>query len=710
MRKRSRLGARFVTLIVAILSVTLGASAYRLLEREQAQMQEQLVERGRLLGHFVSRISTEAILAYDFVSLDSYVQDLSRRPDIVFGVIFDTRGRPLTHYFDADNPQVKTLARGQAFPSVQALVEAAERSPAVLVERFPIVERDHPLGEVVVGISRARLERELAANLRVLLFAYALSIAVLGLAIYLVFRRSVLFPVRALIAGSRRVAAGRFDDPVPVYAQDELGQLTEAFNVMMCDLSQDREKLNFQANYDALTGLPNRVLALDRLNGAISRAQRTGHAFAVIFIDLDNFKIINDTMGHQTGDSVLVALGKRFESVLRASDSIARLGGDEFLVMLPAADEASKAREVAVRLNSTLIEPLRLGEREVFLRCSMGIAIYPDDGANAEELMANADNAMYQAKFSPSEWVRFFAPEMNTKIRERLSLEHDLHLALERSQFRLYFQPIVDIRAERGIGAEVLLRWAHPEKGVIGPATFIPLAESTRHIIAIGEWVLREATRACRQLLDAGIPLEFITVNVSRLQLTEGFEAIVEGALADAGLPPRHLHLEVTESALMEHAGALPEMLRRLDGQGVKLVLDDFGTGFSSLNYLKHFPFHTLKIDKSFVDEVPGGRGDNALVRGIVAMGRSLGLEIVAEGVERDEQLGFLAESRVDWIQGYLFGRPMPLDEFRVYMRKRSPVADHADKIRPWCGAGPEPGGQPRAMNAGADREEAREA
>jgi EAL domain-containing protein (putative c-di-GMP-specific phosphodiesterase class I) len=284
--------------------------------------------------------------------------------------------------------------------------------------------------------------------------------------------------------------------------------------------------------------------------------------------------------------------------------------------------------------------------------------------------MANADNAMYQSKLSNNAHFSFFAPEMNLAIKERLELEHDLYLALERKQFKLDFQPIVEARSRKPIGAEALLRWHHPERGLIPPLTFIPLAESTGQIISIGKWVLNSALHATRDLLERGIDPGYVTVNISRIQLTDDFEEIVQKSLDDANLTPSRLRLELTESALIEHCGELPDMLRRLHNIGVKLVLDDFGTGFSSLNYLKHFPFHTLKIDKSFTDSVPDDESDASLVRGIVAMSNSLGLNVVAEGIEHEHQYRFLFGSGVEYMQGFLFARPMTITNYQDYLRQ----------------------------------------
>jgi diguanylate cyclase (GGDEF)-like protein len=667
---RSKLAVKFVALVVGILTFTLLINANWFIQRQQDLLKEQLLERSRLVGHNLSHVSIEAILARDFTLLGDYVRDASQRQDIVFSIILDKQDIPLTNYFDAASPLVRKLAAGREFRSAAAVLNAARQSPSIEIEEFPILERGTFLGSAIIGISRDQLERDLHDFLITQLLIYSVIIIFLSLAIYLVFHLNVLRPIIHLIEGSERIAQGNYENPVEVSSGDELGHLAETFNSMMGKVSDDRDLLNLQANFDGLTGLPNRVHATERLSAEIKRAEREKHSFAIIFIDLDNFKYVNDTMGHRAGDQLLEALSQRLSSALRESDVIARLGGDEFLVILPTASRPAEGGEIAQRLVESLGDPIRISNREIFIRCSMGIAIYPTDGHSADELMANADNAMYQSKLSSTEHYSYFAPEMNQAIKERLELEHDLHLALDRQQFKLHFQPIIEADGRTPIGAEALLRWHHPERGQIPPFTFIPLAEATGQIVPIGRWVLNNALQAIRDLLERGIDPGHITVNVSRIQLTKDFAQTVQKALDDANLPPHRLRLELTESALIENCGELPDMLHKLHTIGVKLVLDDFGTGFSSLNYLKHFPFHTLKIDKSFTDNVPDNESDASLVRGIIAMSSSLGLNVVAEGVEYEHQYRFLFGSGVEQMQGYLFARPMTIDNYQDYLRQ----------------------------------------
>lgn len=668
----SKLAEKFVLLVVVILSVTLGISAKIDLSEQQQLVERQLMERGRILSHFASQVSVEAILSFDFMALENYVRDVSSRQDIVFSVILDPQGRLLTNYIDRENEGVKGLMGTERTDSVLDVLRAAEASPTIIVERFPVIEGERLLGNFILGMSRERLEQQLRDNLISQVMLYSAIILFLSVALYFVFRFNVLKPIHELVLGSQRVASGDYNEPIKIAAKDELGLLTEAFNNMMHEVNQSHERLSVQANYDELTGLPNRKQVIEQLKHEIIRAQRTNTRFAVIFIDMNDFKDVNDSMGHQAGDQLLIAMSQRFLSVLRDSDTLARLGGDEFLLLLPTTGDVEQVKEAAQRLLSSIHAPIRVEGREFYLHCSMGVALYPDDGETCAELMANADNAMYEAKKSRTEDIHFYTQAIYQQVKDKVAMEQDLHQALGNGEFDLHFQPIIDVASQRPVGAEVLLRWNHPKNGAIPPDRFIPLAEETGMIVNIGEWVLRAAAAECERLISKGIATGFFAVNVSRLQLTEHFPGLLSSILEERGLSAQHLHLEVTESAVMENYDEAHKVLEQLNKQGVQLALDDFGTGFSSLNVLKHFPFNILKIDKSFIDGIPNDEDDTALVKGIIAMSRSLGLSIIAEGVEREEQRRFLNDSSIDSIQGCLFARPMPRDDYERYLLERS--------------------------------------
>jgi predicted signal transduction protein with EAL and GGDEF domain len=373
--------------------------------------------------------------------------------------------------------------------------------------------------------------------------------------------------------------------------------------------------------------------------------------------------------GHAVGDRLLVAIGLRLQSALREGDTVSRLGGDEFLVLASDVVGEVQVEKIAERLLQSASAPQDLGGRKVAAACSIGIALFPDNGEDVETLVANADNAMYQAKTSHRGSFTFFTEEMNTRLRKRVQLEQDLRAAIELGQMKLAFQPIVDTEGRRHRGAEVLLRWTHPERGAIGPAEFIPIAESNGQIVSIGDWVLEQACRCWSTWHHDGIRPGFLAINISRIQFRRRFAERLVELMTNYGVPPEALELEITESVLLDDHHEVAEELDRLRATGVKLSLDDFGTGYSSLSYLKRFRFDVLKIDRSFVAGLPDNEDDVLLVKAILAMAKGLDLAMVAEGVENEDQLGFVASQGCDFAQGYLFGKPMPEEAYVDYLQ-----------------------------------------
>ncbi len=430
------------------------------------------------------------------------------------------------------------------------------------------------------------------------------------------------------------------------------------------------QQLLRQANYDILTGLPNRMLALDRLKLALAQARRENTLVGVMFLDLDNFKHINDTLGHDAGDNLLIEAARRISSCLRGTSTVARLGGDEFLVILPGLTGPEGSSQVAERILKTFAPPYILNGQEVFVTTSIGIAIFPTDSDNSGTLLQHADAAMYQAKHKGKSAYAHFAPEMTEVSHERLQMESRMRRALELQEFELYFQPIVRTDSGELHAVEALLRWNNPSMGMVMPDRFIPLAEETGLIIAIGEWVLQEACRTAvkwRQLAGRDIG---VSVNVSPRQFRDpGFTQVVMNALASSGLKPELLELEITERLLLDNSIETAEILRQLDRAGIRLSVDDFGTGYSALSYLKSYPFDTLKIDKSFVQDILKEPEDASLVRAIIHMAHSLDLTVVAEGVEEEAQTHFLRAEGCDLSQGYFYSRPQPASEFDDWLR-----------------------------------------
>jgi diguanylate cyclase (GGDEF)-like protein/PAS domain S-box-containing protein len=432
----------------------------------------------------------------------------------------------------------------------------------------------------------------------------------------------------------------------------------------MNDVSErkkNEERLVFMATHDDLTGLPNRNLFEDRLNLAISQAARDHEMVAVVFLDLDQFKMVNDSMGHDQGDILLRVVASRLLETVRASDTVARLGGDEFVIVLPELESEQGAIAIARKVMRAIEQPVYLANQEFFVGGSIGIAMYPKDGQTIRQLVRNADTAMYRSKELGRKQICFYSPEMNDKLLERLMLENDLRRALDKDEFEVYYQPKLSMASRRVTGFEALLRWRHPTRGVIGPEEIIPMAEASGLILAIGDWVLRTA---CRQLVEwheLGYQGLCIAVNLSARQFwQEDLVARIGDILNETGLSPRHLELEITESSVMRNADETIGTLRELNRMGIILSIDDFGTGYSSLSYLKRFPIHALKVDQSFVRDITQDPDAAAIAQGIIALAHTMNLEVVAEGVETESQCDLLRQWQCNAMQGYLISKPVP--------------------------------------------------
>jgi diguanylate cyclase (GGDEF)-like protein/PAS domain S-box-containing protein len=460
------------------------------------------------------------------------------------------------------------------------------------------------------------------------------------------------------------------DSVAPIHNRE--GKATGAV-IVFRDVSTARAmaaQMTHSAQHDFLTGLPNRMLLNDRVSQAIVLAPRHLKKVAVLFLDLDGFKHINDSLGHPTGDKLLQSIAKRLVSCVRTSDTVSRQGGDEFVVLLSEMEQSEDAAISALRILQAVTEAHTIDHHDLHVTASIGVSVFPDDGKDAETLIKNADTAMYQAKENGRQSYQFFRPAMNVRAVERQSIEENLRRALERREFTLHYQPKVRLRTGEITGAEALLRWTHPVRGPVSPAQFIPVAEDCGLILPIGQWVLREACKQAQAWVHAGLVLGTMAVNISSMEFRDdNFLESVFAILSETGLDPKLLELELTESVLMKRAESAATVLKTLRAKGVQIAVDDFGTGYSSLSYLRKFPIDALKIDQSFVRQITAAPDDTTIVTAVISMGRSLKLRVVAEGVETREELAFLQTHLCDEAQGYYFSRPVLPQQFAILLK-----------------------------------------
>ncbi|MBF8982830.1 EAL domain-containing protein [Lutibacter sp. B2] len=447
------------------------------------------------------------------------------------------------------------------------------------------------------------------------------------------------------------------------------------FTIILRDITERKryeEMIRHQAFYDSLTGLPNRLLLKERITLEIAHAKNEHKELAIMYLDLDRFKLINDTLGHDIGDKLLKEMAQRLKNCVGTDDTVARLGGDEFVILLPEVTREENIAKIANNILAAIRDPILIDQHELYLTISIGVTIYPDDGTDDETLLTNADVAMYRAKEKGKNNFQLYTPSLNDKALERLAMENSLHRALEYKEFVVYYQPKVNTKTEKVIGMEALIRWQHPKWGLVSPQEFIPLAEETGLIVPIGEWVLHTACAQTKALQNAGLPPLTVAVNLSARQFElQDLTKMVSKILAETGLEAQYLELEITESIAMQNIAHTLKMINELKAMGIKFAIDDFGTGYSSLSQLNSFAINTLKIDKSFVSEINGENGNSIIASTVLALGKSLNMGVVAEGVETKEQANFFKDSDCDEMQGYFFGKPMPSENFKDYYYKR---------------------------------------
>ena len=620
----------------------------------------------------------------------------------------DERGLPFAG--DPGNEVALTLADGTTRTFIEKNDHHPQGARQIVVAVGGAGANAPSAGAVILEYTPIREELLAAAraDLALIGIAGALLIVFLG-CVAVGLTRQIIGPLRSLELAVRQIYSSDYAVRVDITSDDELGRLGLSFNAMAATLGLEHEALEEHkalleqriadrtaeltvanaalqaeveerqrsaernehlAYYDSLTELPNRSLFSKLLKQGLTAAARNGRQLAVLFVDLDRFKNINDTLGHTAGDQLLQEIARRLQGCLRANDTVARLGGDEFVVLLPEIDGPADVENVAQKILGATSKPFATLGQEFHVTASVGISSYPADGEDERTLMKNADIAMYQAKDEGKNNYQFYSAQLNAHTFEKLALESSLRLALERDELELYYQPKIDAATGKVGGMEALLRWEHPELGTVSPAKFIPIAEETGLIVAIGRWVLRTACAQNVKWRELGAAPLCVAVNLSVRQFTDEhlLEDIVT-VLRDTGMDPTLLELEITESMLMRDIDKAISVLTAIKKMGIRLAIDDFGTGYSSLSNLKKFPLDTIKVDRSFVRDLPERFEDRSIAEAIIAMGRALSLTVVAEGVETVEQANFLREQSCDEFQGFYFSKPVPAAEFEKLLQ-----------------------------------------
>jgi len=699
-----------------IIATAVGISA--LLVRQQiADEQQRLTTKAMTLGAMIAERSEHAVVDADRASLQRMSQALDGDHDVAYVAVLDAQGKPLLmrSYGDAPPPRMLAGMRPEtATTSIQDVngnrflelispivgtrqIESGGTAPAASPGAAATAGTDAtPVGYVRLGMSFERSQSKLRDGIVGALSVIGLLVGVsILLALWLT--RRLVAPMHLLTDAARAVGSGRLDVRVPTKTGDEIGVLTQTFNHMIGRLaSSQAEVASYQrtledkvalrtkeleiataqayklAQHDILTGLPNRALLNQRLKQIVAQAMREQQQVACLFLDFDHFKRINDTLGHDAGDQLLQAVAQRLTNAVRETDTVARLGGDEFVIVLPGLDADKATFEIMTvlsRVRESFLAPFRLGEQTPTLTCSIGVSLYPLDADDPGGLIKQADTAMYAAKDAGRNAYRFFTADMNTRVQARLQLETDMRRGLMDDEFFLVYQPQIEMETGRACGVEALLRWRDPERGIIGPNEFIPIAEESGMIQALGARVLRDA---CRQVMvwHRQHMMLRLAVNLSVQQLQhDSWLSIVDDALKTSGLPAHYLDLEITESVIITHPDKAVATLIRLKQMGVSITVDDFGTGYSSLSYLARLPIQGVKIDQRFVHGLERNESDETIAQVIIALSHSLGLRAIAEGVETAGQFEYLKRHGCEEAQGFLISRPLEAHDLRAWWR-----------------------------------------
>ena len=682
-------------LIVVISTVSLLLASTAFITSDRINTQQTVSDHLGTMANIIAANSSAALLFSDPIAAQETLSFLNSQPHIQAAAIYGMDEMEFASYIK---------------PGLQLeMPEILSQTANILfwgdyVELFTHIVYE---GEQI-GVVYLRSDMEVVHERLILFLGIVAIILIVSLLVTFVLsaqlQRIITDPLLRLSAIARQVSTEKnYAVRVIGEGKDELGNLITDFNTMLDEIQlRDNElrdnrlqleervaqrtreleianeqlelskeqaesvasRMEYHAHHDSLTGLPNRILLNDRITNELAHARRQQTNAALLFLDLDRFKIINDSLGHAVGDQLLRVIARRLNNCVRDEDTVARLGGDEFMVLLPRIGGSADAGRIAKKIIECLVDPISCNGHELHITTSIGISIYPYDGADAEALIKHADISMYRAKELGRNKAVYYTAEMNAGSRKQLAMETNLRRALEKDQLKLFYQPKVDISRNMITGVEALLRWEHPTMGFISPLDFIPVAEDTGLIVPIGEWVLHTAFRQLKQWHNAGFTDLTVAVNLSSAQLSRpGFEDVVAQALKESGLDAGMTELEITENVVMENIDSAIIILEKLKYLGISIAMDDFGTGYSSLSYLRRLPIDIVKIDRSFVSEIPDSAEDVTIAQAIIAMAKSLKLSLIVEGVENVRQLNFFRQQNVNIVQGYLFSKPVEASE-----------------------------------------------
>jgi diguanylate cyclase (GGDEF)-like protein len=615
---------------------------------------------------------TTALWSFDADTIDRVFRSYADVPELMSAELYDIK----------NNQKAAVVGSGAAGQQVAYQTEV------------PLVQHsaagDYAVGRLSLAFHDGFVRREMSEGRRAAVLILSVAFALLCAVTLAAVRHTVTLPLRRLQSSLLHHKVVDVREALEWNCRDELGDVVTAYNQLLSEINQQTRDIHRLAYHDPLTGLPNRRLLEDRLNHALTVAERQESALAVLFVDIDNFKRINDTLGHEVGDSLIKVFAERIWQSVRSMDTVARWGADDFVVVLENLGSPGEATSVGEKLIEAVGRPLHLGDNLLRIGASIGVALYPQDGKDVSTLLKNADLALFEAKNAGHDTLNFFDEEMNLRALRRLEIDAALRYGIEHGELELHYQPKVSVHDERLYGVEALVRWRRPGEGLIPPDNFIPWAEESGLIVDLGEWVLNEACQQIRRWQASGIGDIHVAVNVSPRQLRQAIQVerligIVEGS----GVRPDLIELELTEACLMQDPDRTIEFLQTLRAQGFGIAIDDFGTGYSNLSYLRRLPVTTLKIDKSFVKDIEDDADDAEIIRTIIAMAKALGLGLVAEGVETPGQLAFLRDSACHVVQGYHFAKPMGPAAFAEWLirfeaeRRPSPNHEATQRLAP---------------------------